>query len=302
MELFLLISNKTYERRSMEYSTDKFYSCKYDRAFKEVFLKERNKDLLKVLLESILKLKIKGIKLIPNELNEENLLVRRKTLDALIETDIGKIGIEVNSNNRPYVHLRNMAYICDLYASYTLSGEKYTDKVDIIQINLSYELGINHKKLSIYKIMDDEENLYVNNFKIYEINMDYYLKLWYDKNEKEIKENEYLVMLGLDKEELEAFSKKIKNEKVEKYMSEIKKVNGKTVFKRFISYEQDKEFIKNSELSEAKDEGIKEGIKEGSYDKQIEIAKNLLNENMDIKTISKVTGLSIENINKLKIK
>lgn len=282
----------------MEYSTDKFYSCKYDRAFKEVFLKERNKDLLKVLLESILKLKIKGIKLIPNELNEENLLVRRKTLDALIETDIGKIGIEVNSNNRPYVHLRNMAYICDLYASYTLSGEKYTDKVDIIQINLSYELGINHKKLSIYKIMDDEENLYVNNFKIYEINMDYYLKLWYDKNEKEIKENEYLVMLELDKEELEAFSKKIKNEKVEKYMSEIKKVNGKTVFKRFISYEQDKEFIKNSELSEAKDEGIKEG----SYDKQIEIAKNLLNENMDIKTISKVTGLSIENINKLKIK
>ena len=89
---------------------------------------------------------------------------------------------------------------------------------------------------------------------------------------------------------------------MDKYISEIKKVNGKTVFKRFISYEQDKEFIKNSELSEAKDEGIKEGIKEGSYDKQIEIAKNLLNENMDIKTISKVTGLSIENINKLKIK
>ena len=85
---------------------------------------------------------------------------------------------------------------------------------------------------------------------------------------------------------------------MDKYISEIKKVNGKTVFKRFISYEQDKEFIKNSELSEAKDEGIKEG----SYDKQIEIAKNLLNENMDIKTISKVTGLSIENINKLKIK
>ena len=134
--------------------------------------------------------------------------------------------------------------------------------------------------------------------KVYKVNMDYYLSLWYDNNEKEIKGNEYLVMLGLDKEELEAFSKKVKNEKVEKYMSEIKKVNGKTVFKRFISYEQDKEFIKNSELSEAKDEGIKEG----SYDKQIEIAKNLLNENMDIKTISKVTGLSIENINKLKIK
>ena len=286
----------------MNYNQDKFYSCKYDRAFKEVFLKEENKDLLKALLETILKIKINEIKIIPNELNDRNIKIKRKILDALIETNIGKIGIEVNSNNKPYVHLRNMTYICDLYASYILSGEEYTEKVDIVQINLSYELGKKHKKMAIYRVMDEEKNLYVKNFKIYEVNMDYYLSLWCDNNEKEIKGNEYLVMLGLDKEELEAFSKKVKSEKVDKYMSEIKKVNGKTVFKRFISYEQDKEFIKNSELSEAKDEGIKEGIKEGAYDKQIEIAKNLLNENMDIKTISKVTGLSIENINKLKIK
>ena len=71
--------------------------------------------------------------------------------------------------------------------------------------------------------------------KIYEVNMNYYLSLWYDNNEKEIKGNEYLVMFGPNKEELEVFSKKVKNEKVNKYMNEIKKVNGKTVFKRFMS-------------------------------------------------------------------
>ena len=136
--------------------------------------------------------------------------------------------------------------------------------------------------------------------KVYKVNMDYYLSLWYDNNEKEIKGNEYLVMLGLDKEELEAFSKKVKNEKVEKYMSEIKKVNGKTVFKRFISYEQDKEFIKNTEINEAREEGIEQGIEQGSYESKIEIANNLLKNNIDIKTISNSTGLSIDEINRLK--
>ena len=117
------MTNKMYERKfNMNYNQDKFYSCKYDRAFKEVFLKEENKDLLKALLETILKIKINEIKIIPNELNDRNIKIKRKILDALIETNIGKIGIEVNSNNKPYVHLRNMTYICDLYASYILSG------------------------------------------------------------------------------------------------------------------------------------------------------------------------------------
>ena len=35
-----------------------FYTCRNDRAFKEVFLKPDNSDLLKALLEFILKIKI----------------------------------------------------------------------------------------------------------------------------------------------------------------------------------------------------------------------------------------------------
>ena len=136
--------------------------------------------------------------------------------------------------------------------------------------------------------------------KVYKVNMDYYLSLWYDNNEKEIKGNEYLVMLGLDKEELEVFSKKVKNEKVNKYMNEIKKVNGKTVFKRFISYEQDKEFIKNTEINEAREEGIEQGIEQGSYESKIEIAKTMLNKNMKSEDISEITGLSLNEIKKIK--
>ena len=46
-------------------------------------------------------------------------------------------------------------------------------------------------------------------------------------------------------------------------------------------------------------EGLKEGLKKGEKNKSIEIAKNMLKLNIDINTISKSTGLSIEEINLL---
>ena len=45
--------------------------------------------------------------------------------------------------------------------------------------------------------------------------------------------------------------------------------------------------------------GINDGISKGENKKSIEIAKNLLSMNMPIEDISKATGLSIEEINKI---
>ena len=52
-------------------------------------------------------------------------------------------------------------------------------------------------------------------------------------------------------------------------------------------------------IKEGKLEGIKEGIEKGKYDEQILIAKTLKQMNMDDASISKATGLSIEEIRKL---
>ena len=46
-------------------------------------------------------------------------------------------------------------------------------------------------------------------------------------------------------------------------------------------------------------EGKKEGIKEGQHQKQIEIAKKLLRQNVDIKIIKDATGLSKEELERL---
>ncbi|MEE0878208.1 MAG: hypothetical protein UH788_02920 [Treponemataceae bacterium] len=50
---------------------------------------------------------------------------------------------------------------------------------------------------------------------------------------------------------------------------------------------------------DAEQRGYKEGVEVGSQQKAIETAKNLLKNNLDIQSILKYTGLSIEELNTL---
>ena len=53
-------------------------------------------------------------------------------------------------------------------------------------------------------------------------------------------------------------------------------------------------------LQEGREKGIKEGIKEGRKEKVIEIVKNMLKKKMKVEEICEITGLSINEIEKLK--
>lgn len=60
------------------------------------------------------------------------------------------------------------------------------------------------------------------------------------------------------------------------------------------------QYDKQMTLEEKRQEGIKEGRKEGIKDEKYSIAKTLKQMNMDNASISKATGLSIEEVRKLK--
>ena len=285
-----------------------FYTCRNDRAFKEVFLKPNNSDLLKALLEFILKIKIDKLEIKKTELLSGNVNIKDKRVDAIVHTGNKKIEIEINSQNKNYLHTRSTAYICNIYQSNASVGDTYNEDTDIIQVNLTWGLGRNNDEMKIFKIMNEKGELYVKNFIIYEINMDYYDKIWYSKNEDEIKKNQYMIMLDLDKKELKNMPK---DKIVDKYITNVTIVNNDPEFQKYMSEEEDKKKIQNSLLSEAKEEGISQGIEQGytsgindgiskgENKKSIEIAKNLLSMNMPLEDISKATVLSIEEINKI---
>lgn len=113
-------------------------------------------------------------------------------------------------------------------------------------------------------------------------------EIWYDKNELEIEKNKYLLMLDMEISDLKKLSK---DEVVKEYMEKIEKLNEDPIFINWITKEKDEQMIKNTQLYRATQEGI-------NYEK-IEIAKNLLSQNVDIDIIMNATGLTKEEVKKL---
>ena len=283
----------------------RFYTCRYDTAFKEVFMKEDNKDILIALLESILDIKIKELTYLNLEKNVDNINVKRKHFDLHIKTEEENIQIEVNNYLREYTRSRNASYICSTYAKEVLKGEDYSEDMKIIQINLTYGLfsSTKHKDKEIsriYTIQDGYGKKYVENFSIYEINMDYLMNLWYSKNEKEIDKYKYLIMLDLKDEDLLNLSKK--DRMVSKYMSEIERINEDPAYWEYMSAEEDNRKIENSlrkqYMREGREEGmkqgIKEGIKEGIEQNKEETAKLMKEKGLDNILIKEITGIDVD--------
>lgn len=284
----------------------KFYSCRYDKTFKEVFLNPKNEDLLKTLLEDILKVKIEIKKILPTELITGNNIIKSKRVDALILATNKKIEIEINASINEYVYIRNTAYICNIYSTNALVGDSYNQDIDIIQINLTWGLDYEESKRE-FRISDKNGNVYIKNLLIIEINMEYYKKIWYSKDEKKIKENELLVMLDLNEGELK---KMPKSDKIsEKYVESVTILNNDPFFQEYMSQEEDQRKMQNSLIREAEDTGYEKGIKLGEEKglkllekEKIKMVKNMLNEKIDINSISKIANLSIKEINEIKNK
>ena len=166
-----------------------------------------------------------------------------------------------------------------------------------MHVNLTWGLGAEEDVMTKYMIMSENGKLFVKNFIIYEMDMDYYNKLWYSKNEDEIKKNLYLIMLDLDKKELENMPK---DKIVDKYITNVTIVNDNPEFQKYMSEEEDKKKIQNSLLFEAKETGYISGINDGISKEKVSIAKNMLNKNISIEDISDITGLSVEAIENIK--
>ena len=273
-----------------------FYTCKYDKAFKEIMMKEENFNILKKVLETILKVRIQEIKLQPLNLNTGNIHIKGKEVDLLVITEQGKIEVEVNTYYNDYVRVRNFSYITSIYNNQVTVGEKYNEDTNIIQINLNYGVKDTEYK-RIYKVRDETGKEYIKNFCIYEINMEKLKEIWYDKNELEIEKNKYLLMLDMKISDLKKLSK---DQVVREYMEKIEKLNEDPIFINWITKEKDEQMIKNTQLYRATQEGINIGINQGFQQRNMEIAKNLLNKNMSVEDIMDITGLTREEIENCK--
>ena len=177
----------------------KFYTCKSDIAFKEIFGNIKNKNLLIWLLERILQVSTDKLTYLNVERNNDDLVTKRKRLDILVETNVGRINIEMNATNKEYLYPRNFCYLSNIYNKNTSISEDYNEDTLTIQINFTYGIKDDNKILRIYKVQDDEQKCYIKNFEIYEYNMDIIMNFWYSLDIEKVTEYSHLIMLDLEK-------------------------------------------------------------------------------------------------------
>ena len=281
-------------------NTNKFYTLSNDIIFKNTFDTERS---LKRLLEESLNLKVYKIFSNNIELPIENVKERRKYLDLILDTNEGIINVELNHGFRDEMPNRNLLYFCKLISSSIKRTKSYFNIKKHIQLNITWNLkeyfnfDITNRKIIKCYIKDDETNNKVHDdiFEIVHINMDYYKNVWYHGDIE--KENPFLMLLAADSED-----KMEKISKGDKIMEELsKKVNKLNQDPEIIDViiENEDEIIKNTLYEKGISEGISQGISQGIEQNKIENAKKMLKEKLDIDLISKITGLSKEEIKKL---
>ena len=175
-------------------------------------------------------------------------------------------------------------------------SEAYDTVSEFIHISLNYGVNLNEPLVMCYTFYDkDHEKELDNRFKYYEINVEKFAKLWYDKDMKSAREKPLLTMLGIkNKEDLEKYCSEINNSSVKESVDKLKRLNKDDVFIYDITPEEEEKYIKNTERNIAKREGLEEGQK---AEKEA-IALKLLKANYPIDGIVNVTGLTREEIEK----
>ena len=217
--------------------------------------------------------------------------------DIIVRIDKHIINIEMNKNYYEGLFIKNASYTNKIGSEKYERGDDYLDIEQVIQINIDDFHKYRGNKL-LYEFMMREKDtgeLENNLIKSYHIDLSYLDNVSYN-NVDELEKN-CLIFKELEEQIRDTLrSDKIMDEAYE----ELERISRDKNIIGLYDKEKVEQKIINTRLLDAERRGKKEGIMEGEKNKSIEIAKNMLNENIDILTIQRVTGLPKEQIEELK--
>ena len=235
---------------------------------------------------------LKNIYLAKNELDKEKEFSKGQRCDYVAVIDNTSLNIEVNNNSSLEVLERNIEYAYRLYSKKIKRGEREYDYTQVIQFNLNnFSFKGNDKIIDIYGVKNGDDLTLSDKIIFVQIYVPNLRKKWYNEGIESLNEAEkyILALVEMDIEKLKSLGGE---ELMEEYVKEAEEVS----FEGGVGESYDKEWaLKDQAYRDGKDEGREEG----STTKAIEIAKSMLEKNMDIDLISELTSLNINEIKAL---
>ena len=301
-----------------------------DYVFKRVFAYKGNEDVLADFLESILNVKIEKLEVKNPEMMKNSREEKLGVLDIKVETKENIIDLEMQLEDEENIEEREATYMGKLLSEQLEVGDEYKKLKKSVVIFITnfnkYETNTYHNvaKMRFEKINKDE---YVDmGYKEEEQIGNKYIEFHVIELPKFIKKNpgvekrleQWLWLIVGRKEKVEMAVKENKNvKKADKVLERISKDPKERERYEAILKAEFNQKISNQKFEErgdakgrvegeargkiiGREEGMKEGKKEGKKQNQIEIAKKMLGDKIEIKTIEKYTGLTEEEINELK--
>ena len=264
----------------------KYYNGLNDIVFKNTLCVEEHKGLLKWLLESCLDIKIDNLILKDKELSKKTKYSKGRVVDLLIESDNKMFNVEINNRPHDYNNDRNLGYLANLYGKSIDKSNDYKKINSCIQLNITSgkkDIELKSKYLLV-DTLNESKNIWTDNFIIYEINVDLLKKLYYNKDIKSINKYKPVIMLTLNKEELEEFS--LGDERIMEYKDKVNELNSDDDFVTFISREEDQEKTENAlrTIISEKNEELKNSREELKTQKtklNIDHARKMKEKNID---------------------
>lgn len=277
---------------------------KTDFIFKKIFGSEENADILISFLNAIFKSedKIKTVKIENTDIEKSYLEDKFSRLDIKATTNRNeKINIEIQLRNERNMIKRTLYYWSKVYEEQLEEGKNYSTLNRTVCINiLNFNYLKNDKFHSRFRLKDTSTNDELTD--IIEIHFIEIPKLSDESGEKDMltswvqflknPESKRVRNLEDDVKEIRSAKEKLVEISADKKQRELYEMRKKIVHDRI------------NALDSAREDGIEQGIEQGmeiGLEKaKANIAKNLSSLNIDIDTIVKASGLSLEEINKLK--
>lgn len=285
----------------------------FDPVFKSVLQDKDSEDYLIDIISEITgiekenlkgNIRFKNVEHIKDEIKEKG-----KKSDLIIEIKGHILNLEMNSYLDGTFD-KNDRYIDKIKDGLVKEGDDYKNiiKRKIIQINFDDFKLFDERIIVKFRMVDEERGIirsdYVKNteVEIYHVNLQNVRNLYYTKDSLSKFEKELLLMTLKNEKELTKISKGDKE--MESVAKKISKISLDEELQGIYDKEEQEEFIKNRikyhATLEGFEQGEKKGIEQGRVEEKIEIAKNMLKNNMNDEIIIELTGLSKEELSKLK--
>jgi len=273
----------------LENNEPKFVSLVSDTTFKYLWKNNRTNPWIREIVESKTGIDLSNYHLSDNEMNTGSLVKDYRT-DLTLSNEKDNVIIEMNNDYYESAEIKGRQYLFRKAGFSFDSSEKYNEirTTTLIMFNNYLKKGFEEQAIINSWFGAHELGIKYEDIEMFEIFLPIFNKVCYHRSNEIDKRLRLFSCTSYE----EMYSIVDKDDPNYFIIEELRRLGMNN---KFVD-EYDYEFVQKKLMNSIKDEGYEKG----KMDRNIEIAKKSLEQNLDINVISTITGLSIEEINDLK--